>query len=263
MTDGEWRVLPIEPRSAAENMALDEAIQEAVAAGDAPPTLRFYRWEPSAVSIGYFQALHDEVDVAACEEDGVDVVRRRTGGGAVYHDRDGEVTYSVIAPLDMFPEDLTASYEAICGRVVDAFGRLGIDASFAPINDVVADERKLSGSAQTRREGALWQHGTVLHRVDPERMFRYLEPDVEKVTDKHLAAAEERVASVVELAGGDGGEADGEGDGPPAIEDTYEALHAAFTAGRDAVEGAASDGELARAETVAERYRSDEWTAQR
>lgn len=255
MTATEWRVLPLEARAAAMNMALDEAIQERVAAGDSPPTIRLYRWEPSAVSIGYFQALEDEVDVAACEEDGVDVVRRRTGGGAVYHDRDGEVTYSVIGPLERFPEDLTASYEQICGRVVDALARLDIEASFAPINDVEVDGRKISGSAQTRRAGALWQHGTVLHRVDAERMFRYLEPDVEKVTDKHLAAAEERVTSVVELLGED--------DGMPAIEETAEALREAFTDGRDAAEGTPSDEERERAEEIAERYRSDDWTRQR
>ena len=74
------------------NMALDEAVSEFVAGGISPPTIRFYTWTPSAVSIGYFQSLHDEVDVSRCMQQGIDIVRRRTGGGAVYHDRAGEIT---------------------------------------------------------------------------------------------------------------------------------------------------------------------------
>jgi lipoate-protein ligase A len=249
--DSKWRVLPLETHDAATNMAIDEAVSEAVAAGDAPPTIRFYRWDPSAVSIGRFQAIAAEVDRAACDADGIDVVRRRTGGGAVYHDTAGEVTYSVVAPVEAFPSDIEESYRDICGRVVDGLDRLGIDATFAPVNDVVADGRKCSGSAQTRREGVLLQHGTVLHRVDPERMFTYLHPDIDKVADKHVSSARERVTSVVDLAG----DVD--------IEDTYAALREGFTDGRETTEGQLSDAERERAAALRARYLDDEWTAER
>lgn len=246
-----WRVLPLETGDAYTNMAVDEAVSERISEGDAPPTVRFYRWKPSAVSIGYFQSLEDEVDLEACESDGVDYVRRRTGGGAVYHDYEGEVTYSVVAPLDAYPDDLTESYREICGRVQDALGSLGIDSRFAPINDVTADGRKISGNAQTRRKGVLLQHGTVLHGVDPERMFTYLRPDVDKVSDKVVENVRQRVTSVKDLADAD-------------IEDTYEALRGAFARGRDTFEGEITEVERERAdELVEERYSSEDWNEMR
>jgi len=252
MSKREWRVLPLETGDAYTNMALDEAVSERVSEGGAPPTVRFYRWKPSAVSIGYFQSLRDEVDVEACERDGVDYVRRRTGGGAVYHDYDGEVTYSVVAPLDEYPEDLTESYREICGRVVDGLASLGIEGEFAPINDIVADGRKISGNAQTRRKGVLLQHGTVLHSVDPERMFTYLRPGVDKVSDKIVENVHGRVTSVEELSDGVG------------LHDTYEALRGAFTEGRETFEGGFTDGERDRAEElVRERYASEDWNFER
>ena len=148
-------------------MAVDEAIAAGIAAGTSPPTIRFYTWKPCAVTIGYFQCLRDEVDREACSSKGIDVVRRRTGGGAVYHDEHGEITYSVIAPESYFSKDIRASYREICGGIIGGLGRLGIAAEFRPINDVVVNGRKISGSAQTRRQGILTQHGTVLVQHRP------------------------------------------------------------------------------------------------
>ena len=104
-----WRIIPLETNTAAMNMAIDEAIREEVARGTSPPTIRFYQWNPSAVSIGYFQSLQDEVAMDACQAQRVDVVRRQTGGGAVYHDFQGEITYSVIAPEVLFPRGIIES----------------------------------------------------------------------------------------------------------------------------------------------------------
>jgi lipoate-protein ligase A len=228
-------------------MAVDEAVSEGVSSGDSAPTVRFYGWEPSSVSVGYFQSLREEVDIEACDDDGVDYVRRRTGGGAVYHDTDGEVTYSVVAPLDTYPDDLTESYREICGKVQDALGSLGIETEFAPVNDIVADGRKVSGNAQTRRKGVLLQHGTVLQRVEPERMFTYLRPDLDKVSDKAVESVEERVTSVAKLS-------------DASLEDTYTALRDAFTDGRETYEGSLSESERKRTdELVEKRYSSDDW----
>ena len=92
-----WRYLPLSTNNAALNMAIDEAILQARVADKVPNTLRFYRWQPSAVSIGRNQNPEDEVYLDAAKQLGVDVVRRPSGGGTVYHDFEGEVTYSVIA----------------------------------------------------------------------------------------------------------------------------------------------------------------------
>ena len=109
-------------------MAIDEAIMHAVAAGSVPPTLRFYGWDPPALSVGYFQNVAREVDRAACESIGVDVVRRPTGGRAVLHDV--EVTYSLVVPEEnpVIPKGITESYRAISEGMVHGLLRLGLDA---------------------------------------------------------------------------------------------------------------------------------------
>src|SRR5271157_312172 len=166
-----WRIIELEGHDAYFNMAADEAICEAVASKKALPTIRFYTWGPSAVSIGHFQSMHDEVDVAKCKRRGIDYVRRKTGGGAVYHDEYGELTYSIIAQQELFPKGIIESYKVVCGWVVNALSTLGIDAKFAPINDIIVDGKKISGNAQSRNKGMLIQHGTILHSLNMENMF--------------------------------------------------------------------------------------------
>lgn len=245
-----FRLVPDGQFDAYTNMAIDEAIQERVAEG-ADPVIRFYRWKPAAISIGYFQRLADEVDVEACEAAGIDYVRRRTGGGAVYHDPDGELTYSVIAPEDQYPEGIEESYRQICGRVIDGLDRLGIDAEFAPINDVEVDGKKISGNAQTRRDGVLLQHGTLLYDIDPERMFTALSIDAEKISDKHLEQARDRVATVKSVA-------------DVSMADLRTAMIEAFTAGREYRESTYRQDELDRAETLAaEKYATEAWNRRR
>jgi len=135
-----WRVIDYAENDAFMNMAIDEAVSETVSAGG-PPAIRFYGWKPDAVSIGYFQRIDDVVDLPRCGADGVSVVRRRTGGGAVFHDGYGEITYSVIGPENIFPKDILASYRLICGWVSDSLSLLGIESGFKPINDIQAGGR--------------------------------------------------------------------------------------------------------------------------
>ncbi|MEM3004871.1 MAG: lipoate--protein ligase family protein, partial [Candidatus Bathyarchaeia archaeon] len=108
----DWRLLVLKRDSAAVNMAIDEAILTCRSRGEVQNTLRFYMWEPSAVSIGFFQSLQAEVDLDACKREKVDVVRRITGGGAVFHDSEGEVTYSLVVGEEdgIVPKDITQSY---------------------------------------------------------------------------------------------------------------------------------------------------------
>ncbi len=245
-----WRLIPRGTFDAYTNMAIDQVIQERVARG-ADPVVRLYRWHPSAVSIGYFQRMRDEVDVETCETEDIDYVRRRTGGGAVYHDYDGELTYSVLAPESRLPSDIVESYEEICGWLIDALDRLGIDAAFAPINDVEVDGRKLSGNAQTRRNGVLLQHGTVLYDLDPETMFSALQVDAEKISDKLIEQAHDRVQTVRSLT-------------DHSMEDLRRALIEAFMAGKEYYEDDYRKSELDRARELATaRYQSDDWNFQR
>ncbi len=196
-----WRLLRTGSMDAASNMALDEAVLR-LNKGKKEGTVRFYSWEPKAISIGYFQGINEEVDVEKCEELGVDVVRRITGGGAVYHD--DELTYSVIVDENhpSISRNILESYDHLCSGIVKGLERLGIDSEFKPINDIITSGKKISGNAQTRRMGSVLQHGTILRSVDVRTMFDLLLVPDEKIRDKMITAVEERVTSISNILGG-------------------------------------------------------------
>jgi len=173
------------------NMAVDEAILKLGIS-----TLRLYKWQPSAISIGYFQSLKQEVDIEKCKQNGVDIIRRITGGGAVYHDQ--ELTYSFIIPksANLIKDNIIESYHQICNAVIRGLIITGINAEFAPINDIIVNNKKISGSAQTRRHNGILQHGTILLNVNVDKMFDLLEVPNEKIKDKLIKNVKERVTSV-------------------------------------------------------------------
>ncbi|RLG99221.1 lipoate--protein ligase family protein [Candidatus Bathyarchaeota archaeon] len=197
------RLLKLETYNAYMNMAIDEAIARLRSKDRTVDTLRFYRWKPSAVSVGYFQNTAEEVDLDECRRLNVDVVRRMTGGGAVYHDYNGEITYSIIVKEDSLgiPRDILKSYEVICGGIVLGLRNLGLDAEFKPVNDIQVGGKKISGNAQTRRWGTVLQHGTVLVDADIKTMFRVLKVGKEKISDKLIKAVEERVTTINRVLG--------------------------------------------------------------
>ena len=246
-----WRLVKFNKNSAFMNMGIDEAILEGVRDGISPPTIRLYGWSPDAISIGCFQSMEEEVNVGRCRELGVDCVRRITGGGAVYHDSEGELTYSIIAKEDLFPKGIRESYREICGYVVKGLGKIGINAEFAPINDIVAHGKKISGNAQTRREGALLQHGTILYSLDVRKMFSVLNVSKEKISDKMIKGAEERVTSVRSYSN-------------VPIGELCESMEAAFTEGKEYSIGEITNEELSKAKELAEsKYASRDWNFRR
>jgi lipoate-protein ligase A len=199
----EWRLLITENNSAFRNMAMDRAEIVSISEGKAPPTVRFFTWEPRAISIGYFQSLTEEVNLDTCKNLGVDYVRRITGGGAVFHDK--ELTYSIVVPEshDQIPKNIMESYGRICGAIINGLNQLDIDSSYVPINDIIADGKKISGNAQTRKSKTVLQHGTILMDVDVEEMFSLLIVPNEKIKDKLISDVRQRVTSVKDILGED------------------------------------------------------------
>lgn len=243
-----FRFIPLQTFSGALNMALDEVIMKRVKAGGCLPTIRLYKWNPSCVSIGYFQGLKQEIDEDACNEYSVDIVRRQTGGGAVYHD--AEITYSLIAPESYFAKDIKKSYQEICHYIVEAMQSLGVMAEFSPINDILVNHQKISGNAQTRKEGILLQHGTILVRVDVDKMFTLLKVGKEKMSDK-LVASVKKVVTSLELQG-------------RSEEEFLVAFKKSLASDNDLIEGNYSDEELLQAEILAkEKYASMTWVGMR
>ena len=246
-----WRVIPLEVHDAYINMSIDEALLEFIKDGKSWPTIRFYRWKPSAVSIGTFQSMEKEINLDRCKELGVNHIRRITGGGAVYHDYFGEITYSVIAPQSEFPQGIRESYKFICDWIVGGLSLLGIKAEFAPINDILVAGKKISGNAQTRKHGVLLQHGTVLYKTDLRTMFSVLNISTEKISDKMIKSVEERVTSVSKHSSA-------------SMEELAEALQKGFTKGKEFELGKLTNEELARAEELARTiYASDAWNFSR
>ncbi len=192
LPEATWRLLiDTDPRSGAANMAVDQAIALACAAGESLPTLRFYRWNPPAVSLGRHQALAD-VDPAVIAEHGYDLVRRTTGGRAILHI--DELTYSVAAPateprvaggvMDAYlrlSNALVAGLKGIGVQADKAAGdvRVGPDVSAACFEvpsayELTVQGRKLMGSAQSRRAKYVLQHGSLPLRGDITRLIDVL-----------------------------------------------------------------------------------------
>jgi lipoate-protein ligase A len=194
----QFRLLETGRHDGSYNMGLDEALLESVAGG-ALPCLRLYGWQPPSVSIGYFQGLLEEVDLEVCKKQGVDVVRRISGGGAVFHHQ--ELTYSLVIPEShpLAIKDINASYEKVCAGIIAGLSLLGIETRFVPINDIQAGDRKLSGNAQTRRSGCVLQHGTILLDNDVDLMFELLRVPSEKIKGKIIEDIRGRVTSLKAL----------------------------------------------------------------
>ena len=255
MTD-QWRLIDMRIENAPTQMAIDEAIAIARIPQGTPNTIRLYRWNPSAVSIGYFQSIEKEVNLPACKEYGVDVIRRITGGGAVYHDYNGEVTYSLVAPESdpKMPRDILESYQLICGAIVNGLKHIGVDSEFKPVNDIAAGGKKISGNAQTRRHGVVLQHGTVLVDSDIQRMFQVLRVSDAKISDKMIKAVEERVTNIRRHLGK-----------PISFDEIRDALVKGFekTFGIELVPGKLTAEEERLVEELKAKYMSREWVYQR
>lgn len=203
-----FRLLKTGFQTAADNMAIDEAVLAEIALGNSAPSLRFYGWTPPAISIGYFQSLEEEVDLAACAAHGVDYVRRITGGGAVLHEH--EITYSIHIPEKTagalgLPLGILESYGKICDGILKGLALPGLQAKFVPLNDIVVEYsgafRKISGNAQTRKSGVILQHGTILLKVDVDKMFSLLKVPNEKLKGKLIEDVKQRVTSLSQVLG--------------------------------------------------------------
>ncbi|MCF7794973.1 lipoate--protein ligase family protein [Patescibacteria group bacterium] len=175
-------------------MAIDEAMLIARINNLVPNTLRFFTWKPSAITIGFFQDLEQEINLNKAKDLKVDVIRRYSGGGAVFHE--DELTYSLVVSEKDLSLNILDSYKYLCQGVIKGLENLGIEAEFKPINDILVNNKKISGNAQTRKEGIILQHGTILLSVNVEKMFSLLKVSNEKLKGKMIASVKEGVTSI-------------------------------------------------------------------
>ncbi|MEF3310085.1 biotin/lipoate A/B protein ligase family protein [Paenibacillus sp. GYB004] len=283
MTDNVWRLIRSGLRSPADNMAIDEAMLIAHSEGKAPPTVRFYGWNPATLSIGYFQKAEDEIDLAEVQRQGIGFVRRPTGGRAVLHDR--ELTYSMIVSEEYpdMPTTVNEAYRVLSEGLVQGFRRLDLRAEMVNLGmpeekakytstagsaacfdspswyELVVEGRKIAGSAQTRSRGVILQHGSILLEMDVDQLFSLLRFSSDRIKERLKTSFHTKAVAIGDICRGMGRQ--------PV---TYEEAEAAFREG--IAEGLGirlEEGELTEyerelaAQLSAEKYGSDEWNLRR
>ncbi|HKI64165.1 MAG TPA: lipoate--protein ligase family protein [Burkholderiales bacterium] len=168
-----WRWIDTGVRRAAENMALNRALLEARQAGEAPSTLRFLGFTPSAL-VGRHGDPARELDLAYCREQGIALQRRITGGGAIYMDQNVLGWELYLDKAEAGAPEMAAISKRICGAAARAVSALGVQAEFRPPTDIVVGGRKISGTGGAIDGSALVYQGTLLIDFDVARMLRAL-----------------------------------------------------------------------------------------
>ena len=183
---------PLEPLM---QMAVDEVLARQVAEGRRKPSLRIWDWASSAVIIGSYQSITNEVDLDAAAEHDVTVVRRISGGGAMFVEPGNTITYSLYVPDTLVAgQSFAESYLFLDSWVLRGLRGLGVDASYVSLNDIASPQGKIGGAAQKRlAAGAVLHHVTMAYDIDASKMLKVLRIGREKMSDKGTKSAAKRV----------------------------------------------------------------------
>lgn len=246
----DFKILRPGPLPARMHVALDQVLTEEVGAGRRAPTLRFWDWEESAVVLGSFQSVQNEVDLDAMNERGVQLIRRITGGGAMFMEANNVVTYSLYVPAELVNGmSFAESYAYLDAWVLDGLQELGIDASYKPLNDITSPAGKIGGAAQKRLgTGAVLHHVTMSYDIDADAMVQVLRIGREKMSDKGTISAKKRVSPLRTQTG-------------MSRDAIIQSLTETFVSQHGGAADALKPEEIERAEQlVREKFATDEWT---
>ena len=193
-----WRLVDLEYRdNPFMNLAVEEAIPRSVGEGKSPSTVRFWH-NSNTIVIGCFQSARLEVNMEACKETGTEIVRRFTGGGAVYHDG-GNLNYAISLRKGhrLVPdENLQSVFQKLSEGAVEGLRKLGVKAEFQPINDIQVEGKKVSGAAGSIRWNTIFHHGCILVNSDLAILGKVLNVPHVKLEDRHVASVQKRVTTV-------------------------------------------------------------------
>jgi lipoate-protein ligase A len=247
--DYTWDYIAPEPLEPLTQMALDQVLAEEVGAGRRGPTLRLWEWAKPAVVIGSFQSVTNEVDLDNAAKYGLEVVRRVSGGGAMFMELGTAITYSLYAPAELVSGmSFQDSYAFLDDWVVQSLRGLGIEASYKPLNDITSPTGKIGGAAQKRLgSGAVLHHVTMAYDMDGDRMVEVLRIGREKISDKGVQSANKRVDPLKSHTG-------------LTREAIMEHLVSSFTSSYGLRPGGVTAEEMERANTLAvEKFATPEW----
>ncbi|GAA3834392.1 biotin/lipoate A/B protein ligase family protein [Brevibacterium ammoniilyticum] len=249
-TDFDWQIIRGEVLPTQVNVALDQVLLEEVSAGRRAPTLRFWEWDDTATVIGAFQSYVNEIRPEGVEKYGVEVVRRISGGGAMFMEGGNCITYSMFVPPSLVAGlDYQESYVFLDQWVLAALKSLGVEAFYKPINDISSTQGKIGGAAQKRlRDGTLLHHATMSYDIDADKMVEILRIGQAKISDKGVASAKKRVDPLRSQTG-------------ESRADIIETMATTFIDRYGASPDTYTDAELDRArELVAEKFGTEAWT---
>ncbi len=247
--DYDWQIVHSKSVPPVMQMALDEVLATEVGEGRRGPTLRLWEWDEPAVVIGSFQSVKNEVDAENARKYGFDVVRRISGGGAMFMEAGSVVTYSIYAPSELVQGmSFADSYAFLDEWAIVALKSLGIDAFYQPLNDITSPKGKIGGAAQKRLgSGAVLHHVTMSYDIDGQKMTEVLRIGREKISDKGITSAAKRVDPLRSQTG-------------MTRAQIIDQMKLTFTQLYGATEGDITPAEYAEAERlVAEKFSTDEW----
>jgi lipoate-protein ligase A len=250
-TDHTFTYLDPGPLDPAVHAALDEVLGRELAAGRRGPTFRFWQWEHPAVIIGSFQSLRNEVDAEAAQRHGIQVVRRVSGGGAMFMEAGNCITFSLVVPETLVDGmSYEASYAFLDDWVLTALAEVGVQAQYAGLNDIASPAGKIAGAAQKRfAGGAVLHHVTMAYDIDADKMLQVLRIGREKLSDKGTKSANKRVDPVRSQT-------------HLPRDEVIASFLATFRRLFPVVDGQLTADELGRAEQLArEKFTNPEWTA--
>ncbi|WP_349827518.1 lipoate--protein ligase family protein [Brevibacterium litoralis] len=250
-TDYDWKVIhgPVLPTNV--NVALDEVLLREVDSGARTPTLRFWEWEDKATVIGSFQSYVNEIRQEGVEKYGIDVVRRISGGGAMFMEGGNCITYSMFVPESLVAGlDYAESYSYLDKWVIAALAEVGVDAWYQPINDITSTGGKIGGAAQKRlTSGTVLHHATMSYDIDADKMTEVLRIGEAKISDKGITSAKKRVDPLRRQTGA------------ATREEIIATMVRVFTERYGATADTYTDAELAAAEDlVRTKFGTYEWT---
>jgi len=266
-----WFLLQTEPLDAAVNMAIDEALLLWHSKGKIKPTIRFYQWKKPSLSIGHFQQINSSINLDHVRQLGCQLVRRLTGGSAVLHDE--ELTYSIVVSENhpKIPKTIEQAYFVLAQGIVQGYRNLGVDAEILQqqlnadrsavcfetpaIYELVVNGKKVSGNAQTRKNGVLLQHGSIPFRFHEDFLFKLFQFPDEETRLQKKKQFKEKAVSLYDIS---------------SKKFTYEEVEAAFYKGfTDALQVDTKPFTLSKTEwdfiyhLANTKYRSSSWTFRR
>ncbi|MFC3900805.1 lipoate--protein ligase family protein [Aliicoccus persicus] len=268
-----WVYLNSGKQDAFYNMAVDELLMEKHRNGQIPPVIRLYEWQVPSLSLGYFQKVKKEIDTEKVEEYGYQMVRRLTGGRGVLHDK--ELTYSIVVSEShpRMPHSVSESYRIISSGLLEGFKNLGLDAYFSVPDteekrksltnirssvcfdtpswyELVVEGKKIAGSAQTRQNGVIMQHGSILLDVDVDHLFDMFNYTNQRFKEKMKSQFKEVAVAINDIS-----------EKKFTVENLYPAFKLGFEKGLEIETEplVLTESDDKRIQMLIEKYKSEEW----